>query len=92
MDTADFLILRKDIITSKCDPMNDEDSSKDNVAAPGEDTESELMSAEETQNMREKIIFNVKKAYKDTEDRMRLRLKYEVGINRPYFHVKPLTL
>ena len=90
MDTADLLILRKDIITSKCDPMNDEDSSKDNVAAPGEDTESELKSAEETQNMREKIIFNVKKAYKDTEDRMRLRLKYEEGIKRPYFHVKPL--
>ena len=59
MDTVDFLILRKDIITSKCDPMNAEDSGKDNVAAPGEDTDSELKSAEETQNMREKIIFNV---------------------------------
>eukprot|EP00091_Calanus_sinicus_P002356 TRINITY_DN12391_c0_g1_i1.p1 TRINITY_DN12391_c0_g1~~TRINITY_DN12391_c0_g1_i1.p1 ORF type:complete len:112 (-),score=43.33 TRINITY_DN12391_c0_g1_i1:293-628(-) len=78
MDTVDFLTLRKEVIAAK----TSEAESNDTDAAPGEDTESEMKSAEETQAMREKIVFNVKKVFKDTEDRMKLRLKYEEGIKR----------
>ena len=77
MDTVDFLMLRKEVIAAKTSEM---DSSNDTDAAPGEDTESELKSAEETQAMKEKIVFNMKKVFKDTEDKMKLRLKYEEGI------------
>jgi len=86
MDTVDFLTLRKEIINAK----NSLEGSKDDEKAPGEDTENDLNTAEETQAMREKIFFNVKKAFKETEDRMNVRLKYEEGIKRPYFHVKAL--
>jgi len=65
-------------------------NSNDDASAPGEDTENDLKSAEETQAMKERIVFDVKKVFKDTEDKMKLRLKYEEGIKRPYFHVKPL--
>jgi len=88
MDTVDFLTLRKEVITKT---NNEGDSNTDDAAAaPGEDTESDLASAEETMDMKERIVFDVKKVFKDTEDKMRLRLKYEEGIKRPYFHVKPL--
>jgi len=86
MDTVDFLTLRKEIISQ----TGAEGSTNDDSAAPGEDTENDLKSAEETQAMKEKIVFDVKKVFKDTEDKMKLRLKYEEGIKRPYFHVKPL--
>jgi len=86
MDTVDFLTLRKEIISQS----NAEGNSNDDASAPGEDTENDLKSAEETQAMKERIVFDVKKVFKDTEDKMKLRLKYEEGIKRPYFHVKPL--
>ena len=86
MDTVDFLTLRKEIISQ----TKAKGSTHDDSAAPGEDTENDLKSAEETQAMKEKIVFDVKKVFKDTEDKMKLRLKYEEGIKRPYFHVKPL--
>jgi len=86
MDTVDFLTLRKEIISQ----TSAEGSTNDDSAAPGEDTENDLKSAEETQAMKERIVFDVKKVFKDTEDKMKLRLKYEEGIKRPYFHVKPL--
>jgi len=86
MDTVDFLTLRKEIISQS----NAEGNSIDDGAAPGEDTENDLKSAEETMAMKERIVFDVKKVFKDTEDKVKLRLKYEEGIKRPYFHVKPL--
>ena len=92
MDTVDFLELRMDAISAMKSNSSKEDSegNKDTEAAPGEDTESEMKSAEETKIIREKIVFNVKKVYKETEGRVNLRSKYEEGIKRPYFHVKPL--
>eukprot|EP00092_Neocalanus_flemingeri_P037907 GFUD01041262.1.p1 GENE.GFUD01041262.1~~GFUD01041262.1.p1 ORF type:complete len:747 (+),score=270.92 GFUD01041262.1:56-2296(+) len=92
MDTVDFLEVRKEVISAmKSDsPNEDGEEVKDTEAAPGEDTESDMKSAEETKNIREKIMSNEKKIYKETEKRVNLRLKYEEGIKRPYFHVKPL--
>jgi len=90
MDTVDFLTLRKDVITAMKTDSNDEDGSKDAEAAPGEDSESDMKSAEETEAIREKIISNSRKAFKEAEIRVNMRWKYEEGIKRPYFHVKPL--
>ena len=92
MDTVDFLELRKDVLSaSKSDSQKeDEEENKDSDAVPGEDTESDMMSAEETKTIRDTILSNVNKVYKETEDRVKVRSKFEEGIKRPYFHVKPL--
>merc|ERR1719436_1988508 len=36
------------------------------------------------------IVSRLKSSMKKTEERIALRAKYEEGIKRPYFHVKPL--
>jgi len=93
LDTVDFLELRKDVLSAlkKESPIEDgEEGNKDSDAVPGEDTDSDMMSAEETKTIREKLLSNVKKVYKETEERVKVRSKFEEGIKRPYFHVKPL--
>ena len=34
------------------------------------------------------MMFGVRKLYKETEERVKLRWKFEEGVKRPYFHVK----
>jgi len=59
-------------------------------AAPGEDDAANLGSEGETTAIRAKMVEQLKEVYKPTEERVKLRWKYEEGIKRPYFHVKPL--
>ena len=40
--------------------------------------------------MREKLIFTMKKVFKETEKYAEMRIGFEDKIKRPYFHVKPL--
>lgn len=102
MEVNDFLALRKEILAGL---KGEEDKEKEDKkeeksngdakegekeeAAPGEDTEG-TKSDEETLAIREKIIFSQKKLFKATEEKVNARWKYEEGIKRPYFHVKPL--
>ena len=87
LETTEFLQMRKDALGK----MNEEESMEDDsAAAPGENPDSDVMSAEETKKIREMIVAKVKESMKSTEDRISLRSKYEEGIKRPYFHVKPL--
>ena len=88
LETTDFLNMRKEALGK----MNEEggDGEEDSAAAPGENAESDLMSAEETKKIREMIVTKAREMMKTTEERIALRSKYEEGIKRPYFHVKPL--
>ncbi len=87
MEVNSFLSLRKEALKS-AKKSDDDTESKD---APGEENdEAPVASEEEIMAMREKIIFARKKAYKETEEKVQLRWKYEDAIKRPYFHVKPL--
>jgi len=103
MEVNDFLALRKEILSGlkgEEEKKKDEEKKEEKTngdakegekeeAAPGEDTEG-TKSDEETLAIREKIIFTQKKLFKATEERVNARWKYEEGIKRPYFHVKPL--
>ena len=40
--------------------------------------------------MRESIIFQRRKVFKETEEKVQARWKFEDNIKRPYFHMKPL--
>ena len=88
LETEEFLAMRKAALGK----MNDDGDGldDDSAAAPGENAESDLMSAEETKKIREMIVAKMKTMMKPTEERISLRSKYEEGIKRPYFHVKPL--
>jgi len=102
MEVNDFLALRKEILSGlKGEEEKQKDEKKEDKpngeakegekeeAAPGEDTEG-TKSDEETLAIREKIIFTQRKLFKVTEEKVNARWKYEEGIKRPYFHVKPL--
>lgn len=84
VDTAEFLAMRKEVLGSLKGGGDTAD------AAPGEDTEAAMANDEETEAIREKMMFGLRKLYKDTEERVSLRWKFEEGIKRPYFHVKGL--
>ena len=45
---------------------------------------------EENQAIRESIIFERKKVFKETEEKVQARWKFEDNIKRPYFHMKSL--
>jgi len=91
MDTSEFLQLRKEVLaTLKGSEDENGEKSGEEAAAPGTDSEAAMSSDEETVAIREKIISGAKKVYKETEERVNLRWKFEEGIKRPYFHVKPL--
>ena len=40
--------------------------------------------------MKEKIIYERRKVFKETESKAQSRWKFEEAIKRPYFHIKPL--
>jgi len=88
LETTEFLNLRKEALGKV--PDDEAAADEDSAAAPGEDTEGDLLSAEETKTIREMIVSRLKTNMKKTEERISLRAKYEEGIKRPYFHVKPL--
>ena len=44
----------------------------------------------ENQAMRESLIFERRKLFKETEEKVQARWKFEDNIKRPYFHMKPL--
>ena len=46
------------------------------------------MYANPAENITLQVVFNLRKIYKETEERVSLRWKFEEGIKRPYFHVK----
>lgn len=86
VDTNEFLAMRKDVLTS----LKGNGTAADAEAAPGENDATAMANDEETEAIREKMMFGVRKLYKETEERVKLRWKFEEGVKRPYFHVKPL--
>lgn len=87
LETTEFLAMRKEALGK----MNEEEAmDDDSAAAPGENAEGDLMSAEETKKIREMIVAKMKAMMGPAEERISLRSKYEEAIKRPYFHVKPL--
>lgn len=104
MDDTSFLALRREILEElkksredkKKDEKDDEKKEEDN--APGEDADKDDIEAnihlpstdEENQAIREKIIYQRKKVFKETEEKVKNRWKFEDLIKRPYFHMKPL--
>merc|ERR1712073_96135 len=71
-------------------PEEDGNADDESAAAPGENDDGDLLTAEETKTIREMIVAKLKAQMKVTEERIALRSKYVEGIKRPYFHVKPL--
>ena len=98
LEITDFLALRKEILLAMvADEKTDEEKNKvvedvegeDTAAPPGED-DCKAKTDEENQAMREKIIHERRKVFKDTEAKVKSRYKFEENIKRPYFHIKPL--
>ena len=97
LEINEFLAMRKDVLESlakeKKKRAREENggSDKEDSPAPGDDNEHFAISAdEENQAMRENIIQQQKKIFKETEEKVNARWKYEDSIKRPYFHMKPL--
>jgi pre-mRNA-processing factor 39 len=77
----------------KDDSDKDEESQNpEEEEVPGDDEPEHfaVSAEEENQAMRENIIKEHKKFFKDTEEKVQARWKYEDSIKRPYFHMKPL--
>ncbi len=91
LEVNEFLALRKEVLDSlnKEKEKKDDEKKDDEGGAPGED-DSRVTTDEENQALREKIIFARRKVFKDTEESVGYRWKYEDQIKRPYFHMKPL--
>lgn len=99
LEINEFLAMRKQVLESLAKEKekrrkraSENDNSDKEDEAPGEDeTEHFAISAdEENQAMRENIIKEQKKIFKETEEKVQARWKYEDSIKRPYFHMKPL--
>ena len=88
LETTEFLNMRKEALGKV--PEDEANGDEGSGAAPGENDEGDLLTAEETKTIREMIVTKLKAIMKVTEERIGLRSKYEEGIKRPYFHVKPL--
>ena len=88
LETHEFLTMRKEALGKV--PEDDGNADDESAAAPGENDDGDLLTAEETKTIREMIVAKLKAQMKVTEERIALRAKYEEGIKRPYFHVKPL--
>ena len=86
LETSEFLSMRKEALKSSDGETLDEESG----AAPGENADDDMLGAEETKKIREMMVARMRDLMKPTEARIALRSKYEEGIKRPYFHVKPL--
>lgn len=81
LDDSDFLSLRKEVLSSLKKSDQDSESQDDSEV---------VLSDEENKAMIEKIILTRRKTFKNTEESVQLRWKYEDAIKRPYFHMKPL--
>lgn len=106
MDTAEFLSLRKEVLADMKGDGDDEDKDDKEAKekedggdaekepgqdlVPGEEGAEAAASDEETTAMKEKLIFTMKKTFKETETIFNTRYRFENQIKRPYFHVKPL--
>ena len=66
METTEFLNLRKEALGKVSEDAAAEDES---AAAPGENDEGDLLSAEETKTMREMILARLKNNMRKTEER-----------------------
>nr|XP_018912524.1 PREDICTED: pre-mRNA-processing factor 39-like [Bemisia tabaci] len=95
LSVDDFLNLRREVlqILKQYDsPLIGVPGGDD--APPGEEEPSDEKEIkhtnEETAALRDKIIAMRRKVHKATAEAVTQRLKYEDGIKRPYFHVKPL--
>merc|ERR1711962_480926 len=89
--------MRKEVLASlakekrKRAREENDGSDKEDSPAPGDENEHFAISAdEENQAMRENIIAELKKVFKETEEKVNARWKFEDSIKRPYFHMKPL--
>lgn len=94
MNKAKF-VFRKEVlagIAGEKVPGADDGAEEEPAAdlVPGEEGADTTASAEETMAMREKLIFTMKKVFKETEKYAEMRIGFEDKIKRPYFHVKPL--
>ena len=92
LEAADFLALRKEVLAALCGgdkAGNKETEDDDAEAAPG-DVSSGVRAEEENLAMKEKIIYERRKIFKETESKAQPRWKFEEAIKRPYFHIKPL--
>lgn len=88
----DFLALRKEVLTALKAEKTPE-APEDPEAEKEDKSEPEipvLSEDEENQALREKLIHQRKKVYKETEEKSQYRWKFEDQIKRPYFHMKPL--
>ena len=87
LPTDKFLALRKEVIERGSLTGTLPSAAE---AIPGEDDATAMASEEENEAIRAKMVIELKAIYSETEARSKLRWKYEEGIKRPYFHVKPL--
>ncbi|XP_071038193.1 pre-mRNA-processing factor 39 isoform X2 [Parasteatoda tepidariorum] len=71
-------------------PGMDIDDAPPGLEPGGTDIEKDMMSTEETDLMKKKIIERRKTLYKKNEIEVGKRWSFEEAIKRPYFHVKPL--
>ena len=97
LEINEFLAMRKEVLASlakekrKRAREENDGSDKEDSPAPGDENEHFAISAdEENQAMRENIIAELKKVFKETEEKVNARWKFEDSIKRPYFHMKPL--
>ncbi|TRY76315.1 hypothetical protein TCAL_12029 [Tigriopus californicus] len=89
----EFLALRKEVLSAlKAEkaPASTDNPAEAAEAEPAEPEVPILSEEEENQALREKLIHQRKKMYKDTEEKSQERWKFEDQIKRPYFHMKPL--
>ena len=87
LPTDKFLALRKEVLERGSLTGTLPSAAE---AIPGEDDATAMASEEENEAIRAKMVIELKAIYSETEARSKLRWKYEEGIKRPYFHVKPL--
>jgi pre-mRNA-processing factor 39 len=88
----DFLALRKEILLALAagGGKNDKKEAADgDEEIPGE-SDGGVKAEEENLAMKEKIIHDRRKIFKETESKSQGRWKFEENIKRPYFHIKPL--
>merc|ERR1712226_1152083 len=93
LEINEFLAMRKEVLASlaKEKERRRRSSGSDDEPVPGDETEHFAISAEEeNQAIRENIIKEQKKTFKETEEKVHARWKFEDSIKRPYFHMKPL--
>ena len=93
LEINEFLAMRKEVLASlaKEKERRRRSSGSDDEPVPGDETEHFAISAEEeNQAIRENIIKEQKKIFKETEEKVQARWKFEDSIKRPYFHMKPL--